>query len=81
MKTLTDIFNLIAKETELNEGMLLQHQFDINTKHEWVSMYKFAEGIKTTLDETIFSHESFKDEANIQKVYWLIYTNGRSKDL
>lgn len=80
MKNLKDLFDLILKETELNNGKQCTFHFSVDTKHQWVSMYQChnLEGVK---DNTIFCNLSIKSESELQLVYWTIFNNGRSRDL
>lgn len=76
MKTIADLFELILKETELNEGKLVQHQFDINTKYNYVSMYNHVD-IEGRETEEVFSRIYFDTPEQLQLAYWTIYNNGR----
>lgn len=78
MKNLKDLFDLILKETELNNGKQCTYHFMVDTKHDWVSMTQChnLEGLK---DETIISMGSIKSEHELQLVYWTIFNNGRVK--
>jgi tRNA-dihydrouridine synthase len=77
MKTLKDLFELINRETELNDGKILKHSFEINTKHNWVSMYNVYKLSDEVKEETIINNESIKTPEKLQQVYWTIYNNGR----
>ena len=79
MKTIKDLFELIAKETEMNEDKRLEYLFDINTRYQWLSMYVNynCEGHEI---ETIFSNLKIETPEEIQLAYWSIYNNGRSKN-
>jgi len=87
MKTITDLFNLIAQETTMNEGKMHQYTFDINTTFMWVSMMEHAESFdyekeckKRFAENTIFTCESISTPEKLQLVYWTIYNQGRSKN-
>jgi len=78
MKTITDLFELIATETRLNEGKLLQFTFYIDTHYNWVTMRSGADIEGHELKE-IFAMEKIDTPARLQQVYWTIYNNGRSR--
>jgi len=85
MKTLKDLFELINKETELNEGKMLQMTFSVDTQYNWCSMtkiYKFGECMEVKpedKEEKVFSNKSIKKPEELQEVYWTIYNSGRAK--
>lgn len=83
MKTIYDIFDLIADEHRMNEGKDHQYLFEINTKHMWVSMFSMSTILKETNDsnaeKNIFTNQSISSEHELQLVYWMIYNNGRSR--
>jgi len=79
MKTLTDLLILIAQQTELNKGMLIQYKFDINTHYNWVSMYSYIEVGESPKLEQKFMNKSIKTSEQLQEVYWTIYNNSRIK--
>jgi hypothetical protein len=84
MKTIYDLLNLIAEELKLAEGKVHKYTFDVNLKHNWVSMYEHGEIIddnwntKKIHEQDIFTMKSIDTESQIQEVYWSIYNNGRS---
>jgi hypothetical protein len=87
MKTIYDLIQLISDETRMSEGMLHKYTFDLNLKHNWVSMYEHAEistyqdnkyGTENVHEQDIFTMKSIDTESQIQEVYWSIYNNGRS---
>lgn len=80
MKNLKDLFDLILKETELNNGKQCTYHFSIDTKYNWVSMYQ-CHNIEGYKDETILCNVSIKSESELQLVYWTIFNKCRSKDL
>jgi tRNA-dihydrouridine synthase len=77
MKTLKDLLELINKETQLNEGKMLQNVFDINTRYNWVSMYQVYNLIDDVKEETIINNGSIETPEKLQQVYWTIYNKGR----
>ena len=85
MKTLKDLFELINRETELNEGKMLKITFSIDTQYNWCSMtkiYEYAECMGTKPEdqiEKVFSNKSIKTPEELQEVYWTIYNSGRAK--
>ncbi len=88
MKTLADLMNLITEETRMNEGKICKYVFDISTQYHWCSMKEIADLPECSDDEKkprkvrdIFTHESIATSAEIQKVFWLIWTNGRHDHL
>jgi hypothetical protein len=87
MKTLKDLFELINKETELNENKLLKNYFSVDTRYKWVGMRQISEygeilGQKPEdTEEVIFSHKSIKTPEELQEVYWTIYNKGRLKSI
>ena len=76
MKNLKDLFDLVLKETELNNGKQCTYHFCIDTKYNWLSMYQChnLDGIE---DEIIMRSESFGTKEELQLVYWTIYNKGR----
>ena len=87
MKTIYDLLNLIAEELKLAEDKVHKYTFDVNLKHNWVSMYEHGEistylenewGTKRVHERDIFIMKSIDTESQIQEVYWAIYNNGRS---
>ena len=78
MKTLKDLFNLILEETELNNGKIVNYFFDINTHYNWLSMYE-KHNIENGEFKTLISNEKIETEAQIQLVYWTIYSIGRTQ--
>lgn len=78
MKTLKDLFNLILEETELNSGKIVNYFFDINTHYKWLSMYEKHE-IENGESKTLISNQKIETEAQIQLVYWTIYSIGRTQ--
>lgn len=87
MKTLKDLFELINKETELNEGKLMKNVFSVDTRYNWCSMYKVYEfgevmGVKPDAkEEKVFSMKGFKTPEELQEVYWTIYNVSRTKNI
>ena len=96
MKTLTDLFNLIAKETEISRDKMVKFTFSIDTNFNWLSFVKiypvFSE-TESEIKEGIEMAKKEKDEKEyilrnldisttegIQQAYWTIYNQGRLKD-
>ena len=79
MKTITDLFELVAKETEMNKGKTVEYLFDIDTRYKWLSMYVNynCEGYDI---EEIVSKLKIETPEEIQLAYWSIYNKGRSKN-
>ena len=77
MKTLRDLFELINLQTELNKGKALRFTFEINTRYNWVSMYRETQLQSETKIETILSNESIRRHCDIQLVYWIIFNKSR----
>ena len=77
MKTLKDLFELINLQTELNTGKALRFTFEINTRYNWVSMYRETDLTSETKIETILSNESIQRDCDIQLVYWTIFNKSR----
>lgn len=75
MKTLKDLFELIYKQTELNDGKALRFTFEINTHYNWVSMFRVID-VSSTITE--FSNLSIETESQIQLAYWMIVNKGRN---
>ena len=90
MKTIKDLFELILAEEMLNENLMMQYTFSIDTRYMWVSMDVYrplyeidddgCEKQTLKLYESIMSHESIKTPEQLQQVYWTIYNNGRSSN-
>ena len=80
MKTLTELFELIAQETKLNEKYQIKFYFMIDTQYQWVNMASGGiEDGKVKIVKEILSHESIETIEAIQQVYWTIYNKGRVK--
>lgn len=77
MKTLKDLFELINLQTELNIGKVVKFTFEINTRYNWVSMYRETDLTSETKIETILSNESIQRDCDIQLVYWTIFNKSR----
>jgi len=80
MKTVSDLFKLIIKETAMNEGKTCKFVFSINTQHGWVSMYREVD-IEGEKPAELFALKSIKTPAEVQEVYWMIWNHGRSRNL
>jgi len=78
MKTLKDLFNLILEETELNKGKIVTYLFEINTHYNWFSMYE-KHDIENGEFKTLISSQKIETEAQIQLVYWTVYSLGRTQ--
>ena len=77
MKTLTDLLLLIANETEMNKGKMCVYTFDLNTKYNWLSMYR-DHNLEDIAVETVFSNMKIETIEQIQLAYWSIFNEGRS---
>jgi len=77
MKTLTDLFLLIANETEMSKGKMLEYTFDINTKYNWLSMYR-DHNLEDIDYETVFTNMKIETIEQIQLAYWSVFNAGRS---
>lgn len=75
MKTLADLFSLIAEQTNKNDGMGVKYVFDVNTRYNWVSMYELVPVLEKEKD--VFSHLSIETPEQLQQVYWTIFNSGR----
>jgi hypothetical protein len=88
MKTINDLMQLIAKETELNDGKIIQYTFSIDTDNLWLTMKEHANIVSWVDGEiierrdhqkTIFQLESFKTPEELQYLYWKVFINGRTR--
>jgi hypothetical protein len=79
MKTLTDLLELIAKETELSKGKLVEYRFSLDMIHNWLSMVQVVDLVEETKETPVFEYQKIETVAELQLAYWLIWTNGRSK--
>lgn len=77
MKTLADLFVLIAEQTAKNEGKALKYLFDVNTKYKWVSCHSELELLDETKSDVILSNASIDNEEELQMVYWTIKVKTR----
>lgn len=80
MKTLTDLFTLIAREQELNLNMMVQNQIMIDLQYNWISFRTYAKCEDKEHLKTIMSMESIASAVDIQKVYWTIVAEGRQTE-
>ncbi len=95
MKTLTDLFTLIAKEIEISNSRLVKFTFDIDTRYNWLTFSKvypvfskteveIINGIERAKElkpqiEDLLKNTPFDTPEAIQQAYWTIYNEGRSK--
>ena len=85
MKTLTDLFTLIAKETEISNSKLVKFTFDIDTLYNWLAFDKIYPNFDDDYNELkptikiILKRAPFDTPEAIQQAYWTIYNEGRSK--
>ena len=80
MKTITDLFELVAKETEMSQTKMVKYFFDIDTRYKWVSMYvDYNCGDDNDIEELI-SKIMIRTPEEIQLAYWSIYNKGRSSN-
>jgi hypothetical protein len=84
MKTLTDLLNLITKEIELTQNKMVNFEFVIDTRFNWLTFEKVSpevdeDGEFTGNDkrEIILSSVKFDNPERIQQAYWTIYNEGR----
>lgn len=84
MKTLRDLLNLITEEIILNQDRLVQYEFKVDTRFNWVDFDKaspkvIGDEVSTTeVDrKAILKCASIDTPEKIQVAYWTIYTNGR----
>ena len=87
MKTLTDLLNLITKEIELTQNKMVNYEFVVDTRYNWLTfervMPEVGEDGEFTGDdkrETILSSFKFDTPETIQQAYWTIYNEGRYRD-
>lgn len=78
MQTFKNLIELIALETELNEGKQMTMEFSINTHYKWISFTQ-CHNLEGLEDNQILKMESYKSNAQLQQIYWTIYNNGRAK--
>ena len=82
MKTLNDIFSLIAEQTELNKNKMLKYVYRIDTRHNSITaqsvIFDEDKGEERIFEEIISSNSIATPEA-IQEVYWRIYNNRRTE--
>jgi|LSQX01.3.fsa_nt_gb hypothetical protein len=85
MKTLKDLINLIAKEAEDSEGKMVQYQFMLDTRFNWLSMDQLIYNPFSETEEgreqreTICSHLPIETPAQVQQAFWLVWNNGRTR--
>lgn len=82
MKTLNDIFTLIAEQTELNKNKMLKFTYSVDTRYFTVSANTFiydTEKKEETIFQEIMSHKSIATPEQIQEVYWTLYNNRRTE--
>ena len=79
MKTFKDLLNLISAETEQNNGKIVNYFFDINTRYNWLSMYEIHNIENGAEPKTLINTQKIETEAQIQLVYWTIYSLGRTQ--
>lgn len=77
MKTLKDLFELIASETELNDKYLVKMLISIDMRYKRVDMCTAFEQDKKEHLTHIMQGEPIKTIEQIQQVYWTIFNNGR----
>jgi len=82
MKNLTDLLELIATETKLNEGKILQNQYSINlgTMHfSYKQVHELTNGDVSSLDREIYSFQKIDTPELLQMVYWNVYDKSRTR--
>lgn len=84
MKTLRDLLNLITEEIILNQDRLVNYEFKVDTRFNWVDFDKVSpkviDGEVSTTEvnrEAILHTARIDTPEQIQVAYWTIYTNGR----
>ena len=80
MKTLNDIFSLIAEQTELNKNKMLKFTYSVDTRYFTVSAYTLCydeQEKEEKIFQEIMSHKSIATPEQIQEVYWTLYNNRR----
>jgi hypothetical protein len=79
MKTLNDLILLIAVITVNNEGKLLNYLISLDLRHNWLSLWEFAEtytsenGVEVITDEKVLCSLKTDTIENIQQAYWTLY--------
>lgn len=82
MKTINNLFELVANEISMNAGKIVQYTFDIDTRYQVVSMYvNYDPDQNNDKNETIFSRLPIKTAEEVQLVFWFIWNKGRSRNI
>lgn len=82
MKTLNDIFSLIAEQTELNKNKMLKFTYSVDTRYFTVSaqtLFYDEEKMEEKIFQEIISHKSIATPEQIQEAYWTLYNNKRTE--